>query len=314
MGRLFERTGNLKKYNMIVVTSGCSFTNCGKSWPYHINNHDVCNVGTVGAGNSYITRAAIWQCEDLLSNGIPSDEIYLIVMWSGINRKEVLSTNTNPLHSDYISNQKDRWWLSNFNPNIDEKDSVWLKSSIPDMKWTNQSVCDLFEQHWKHFYTEEESLLNTLENIIRIQNYCDSRGIKYKLSCWQNIFNKYSLLVPKGWDYENQEVFAQEIWILTWRDGEHWRDDRYWPKEMTDKISKDSPLLKDLYPQTQHLWDMIEWDNWWFYEDDQVEYGGLAEWVVMGEKHNMGMEHDPAHPSEYSHEQFAKKEVQKWIC
>ena len=46
-------------------------------------------------------------------------------------------------------------------------------------------------------------------------------------------------------------------------------------EEMTDKISKDTPLLKDLYPQTQHLWDMIDWDNWWFYEDDQVEYGGL---------------------------------------
>ena len=85
-------------------------------------------------------------------------------------------------------------------------------------------------------------------------------------------------------------------------------------EEMKDKISKDTPLLKDLYPQTQHLWDMIDWDNWWFYEDDQVEYGGLAEWVVLGEKHNMGMEHDPAHPSEYSHEQFTKKEVEKWIC
>ena len=69
--------------------------------------------------NSYITKRL--KCEDLLKNGIPSDEIYLIVMWSGINRKEVLSTNTNPLHSDYISNEKDRWWLSNFNPNIDEK-------------------------------------------------------------------------------------------------------------------------------------------------------------------------------------------------
>ena len=304
-----------------IVTSGCSFTNCGMSWPYHIQNREVYNVGSVGAGNSYITRAAIWQCEDLLKSGVPSNEIYLIVMWSGINRKEVLSTNENPAHNDYLSTggytgryEDDRWWLANYNTNIHENDSVWLKSSIPDMPWLNKYVCDLFKQYWKHFYTEEESLLNTLENIIRIQNYCDSRGIKYKLSCWQNIFNKYSLLVPKGWDYENQEVFAQEIWILTWRDGEHWRDDRYWPKEMTDKISKDTPLLKDLYPQTQHLWDMIEWDNWWFYEDDQVEYGGLAEWVVMGEKHNMGMEHDPAHPSEYSHEQFAKKEVQKWIC
>ena len=34
-----------------IITSGCSFTNCGKSWPYHIEGHEVHNVGTVGAGN-----------------------------------------------------------------------------------------------------------------------------------------------------------------------------------------------------------------------------------------------------------------------
>ena len=58
---------------------------------------------------------------------------------------------------------------------------------------------------------------------------------------------------------------------------------------------------------------MVDFDKFWFYEDDQVEYGGLAEWVVLGERHNMGMQHDPAHPSEYSHQEFAKKEVSKWI-
>jgi len=298
---------------MKIVTSGCSFTNCGKSWPYHIDNHDVYNIGTVGAGNSYISRAAIWQCEDLLNQGVPSDEIYLIVMWSGIDRFEVLSTSNSPLHKDYISGDKNRWWLSNYNQNINEEDSVWLKSSIPDMDWENQSVCDLFGQHWKYFYTEEESFLKTLESIIRVQNYCKDKGIKYKFSCWQNIFNKYSFAVPSGWAYENQEIFAQEIWIMTWRDGGHWEPDRIWPKDLNQKISKDTPLLKDIYPQTTHLWDMIDFDKFWFYEDDQVEYGGLAEWVVLGERHNMGMQHDPAHPSEYSHEQFAKMEVSEWI-
>ena len=50
-----------------IVTSGCSFTNCGMSWPFHINDRNVYNIGTVGAGNSYISRAAIWQCEDFYS-------------------------------------------------------------------------------------------------------------------------------------------------------------------------------------------------------------------------------------------------------
>ena len=72
-----------------IITSGCSFTNCGKSWPYHIEGHEVHNVGTVGAGNGYISRAAIWQCEDLIKRGIPSKDIEIIIMWSGIDRFEV---------------------------------------------------------------------------------------------------------------------------------------------------------------------------------------------------------------------------------
>ena len=85
-----------------IITSGCSFTNCGKSWPYHIEGHEVHNVGTVGAGNGYISRAAIWQCEDLIKRGIPSKDIEIIIMWSGIDRFEVLSSKENPLHKDSV--------------------------------------------------------------------------------------------------------------------------------------------------------------------------------------------------------------------
>lgn len=295
-----------------IITAGCSFTNCGKSWPYHIKEHNVYNVGAVGAGNGYISRAAIWKCENLLKKGIPPEEISLIIMWSGIDRFEVLSSKESPLHKDYISGDKNRWWLSNYNHFIKEEDSVWLKSSIPDMDWENKAVVNLMSQYWKYFYSVEESFLKTLEYILRVQHYCEVRNIKYKMCCWQNIFNQYSFKVPNGWAYENQEIFAQEIWIMTWRDGGHWEPDRVWPEDLDQKISKDTPLLRDVYPQTTHLWDMIDFDKFWFYEDDQVEYGGLAEWVVLGEKHNMGMQHDPAHPSEDSHKQFANDVILKW--
>ena len=61
------------------------------------------------------------------------------------------------------------------------------------------------------------------------------------------------------------------------------------------------------------MWDMIDWDDWWFYQDEQVEMGGLAEWVVLGERHLWGCENDPAHPTEYSHSQFTEKVVKTWI-
>ena len=226
-----------------IKTSGCSFTNCGKSWPYHIKEHDVYNVGSAGAGNGYISRAAIYQCERLLESGTNVEDIFLIVMWSGIDRFEVLSTKDSPLHRDYIGESQDRWWMSNYNQNLYERESVWLKSSIPDMDWDNRAVIDLFKQYWKYFYTEEESFLKTLEYILRVQNYCKVKNIKYKFCCWQNIFNKYSFKVPSGWEYENQELFSHEIWTMTWLDGQHWLPNRFWPTDITQKISKDTPLL-----------------------------------------------------------------------
>ena len=60
------------------------------------------------------------------------------------------------------------------------------KELLPDMVCANKSINHLTSQYWKHFYTEEESFLRTLESIIRIQNYC-KRKIKYKLSCLKYI-------------------------------------------------------------------------------------------------------------------------------
>ena len=296
-----------------IVVSGCSFTNCGMSWPYYIKDHHVYNVGAPGAGNGYISRAAIYESDRLLKEGIDNKDINVIVMWSGIDRFEVLSTSDSPLHKDYISGNKNRWWLSNYIRNIREEDSIWLKSSISYMRWENKAVRKLFSQYWKYFYNAEESFLKTLEYILRVQHYCEVRNIKYKFCSWQNIFNQYDFEVPSGYERNGQKLSGHETWIMDWFDTEHWTHNRFWPKELNQKISKDTPLLKDIYPQTTHLWDMIDFDKFWFYEDEQVEYGGLAEWVLLGAKHNMGMENDPAHPSEDSHKKFTKEVVLDWI-
>ena len=192
-----------------------------------------------------------------------------------------------------------------------ETDSTWIKSSIPYMSWDNKSVTKFLDLYWKHFYSEEESLINTFESILRTQWYLDNLGVKYTMMCWQNIFNQYSFKVPSGWArQEGDEIFGHEIWNLAWRDNKHYMPDRYWPDNATEKISRDTPLLKDIYPNTTYLWDMIDWDKWWFYEDDQVEYGGLAEWVCLKARDPWGNgEHDPGHPSPSSHKKFCEEVI-----
>ena len=302
-----------------IITGGCSFTNCGKSWPYHIDQEKygwVHNVATPGAGQAYITRSVIHQVENILNRneGLPED-ITVLVMWSGIDRFEILSTEKEtPMHKLYIEGS-DMNWLENFifidngGRRIPFKESCWLKSSTRGMQWENKPVVRLFDMYFKFFHTEEESFVRSLENILRLQWYLESKNIKYKFMCWQNIFNKYSFTVPKGYPSENGIAEGHNIWCMGWSHNE-WHDNIIWPKEIDCKISKDTPLLKDIYINSTHMWDMVDWDKWWFYEDDQVECGGLAEWIILGERHAWGNgRDDPGHPSVYSHGEFTRKVI-----
>ena len=309
----------VKKQEKHIVIGGCSFTQSTGTWPYHINQEKygwVQNVGDTGAGNSYISRSVIYEVNEQLKLGKKPEEIVVLIMWSGITRKEFLSTiRENPMHKLWIDGPHKNW-MGNFihdehwhrHPS---EDSTWIKSSIPYMTWDNKAVTKFLDLYWKHFYSEEESLINTFESILRTQWYLDGLGIKYKMMCWQNIFNQYSFKVPSGWSrQEGDEIFGHEIWNLAWRDNTQFKTDRYWPENGTGKISKDTPLLKDLYPNATYLWDMIDWDKWWFYEDEQVEYGGLAEWICLKVRDPWGNgKHDPGHPSPLSHKKFCEQVI-----
>ena len=51
------------------------------------------------------------------------------------------------------------------------------------MEWDNKDVTKFLDLYWKHFYSEEESLINTFECILKTQWYLDSLGIEYKMMC-----------------------------------------------------------------------------------------------------------------------------------
>ena len=132
--------------------------------------------------------------------------------------------------------------------------------------------------------------------------------------CWQNIFNKYSFTVPKGYPSAGEVNRGHNIWCMGWMDNHHWKPNRIFSKDITCKISKDTPLLKDIYQNSTHLWDMIDWNRWWFYEDEQIEYGGLAEWIILGKRHPFGNGYeDPGHPSEESHGVFVEEVIYKLL-
>ena len=88
---------------------------------------------------------------------------------------------------------------------------------------TTLPVVKLFDTYFKYFHTEEESFVRSLENILRLQWYLDSKDIKYKFMCWQNIFNKYSFTVPKGYPSAGEVNRGHNIWCMGWMDNHHWK-------------------------------------------------------------------------------------------
>ena len=66
-------------------------------------------------------------------------------------------------------------------------------------------------------------------------------------------------------------------------------------------------LLKDSCKWIGYLFDFVDWDNFWTYNDDKIKYGGLTQWTIS----NLPKEHwyrnkNDQHPPNYAHEQFAK--------
>ena len=74
-----------------LVISGCSFTNCAKSWPYWMPNdkYHMHLHASVGAGNTLISRGAMYRVNKLLSEGVDKKDINVLIMWSGIDRKDI---------------------------------------------------------------------------------------------------------------------------------------------------------------------------------------------------------------------------------
>ena len=38
-------------------------------------------------------------------------------------------------------------------------------------------------------------------------------------------------------------------------------------------------LLKDTFLNSTYLWDMIDFDNFWMFNNDKIKFGGLVQWV-----------------------------------
>lgn len=140
--------------------------------------------------------------------------------------------------------------------------------------------------------------LSYFENILFVQQYLKSKGIKYKFCLMQNQFSLY-----------NKSSFRQEVLQTLEKNGEHYLNQDYVNSNHIWDISNPIKIIKDL----------IDWESWWFYEnkDKNIIWGGIDEYAID----NFGVKAFPKtnsannmfhqHPDSFVYDSLIKDELMK---
>jgi len=179
-----------------LVAGGCSFTyNNEFTWVGPITDlHNLTvNVGSCAASNSYIARSVIHELDKHESTA-------LICQWSGIHRQSYYIDEDHPLYNDFKASQG-QWpdWAGDYHlPESDavENKNFWIKTGGNNI--THSGSSSLIHNHFvkpyaKYFYSHEQALVETFENILRVQYYCQSRNIKFLMFWWKKELDNYKL-------------------------------------------------------------------------------------------------------------------------
>ena len=268
----------------LLITGGCSFSaHSAKkhlAWPWHFrglyskDGYWVENTAEMAAGNGLIYRNLI---AGIQRHKKTYKDIAVAVMWSNPNRFELLiDRETNGFNSMY----KDFFDSSNFSNQIlnnghaaTHQVSNWLKSGGGFGHWHHDNMyADLLHKNYlKYIHSDKLQFLKTVENIVHLQQYCELYKIPLINFTWENIFQG------------TNDIHGSNV-----------EDDK-----------SEFELCIESVPTARHLWEMVNWDNWWFYG----KYGGLKEYCI-----NSGFSYENGnHPCTNCQLTFAQEVVKKEV-
>jgi len=275
---------------MKVLTGGCSFTAHqvpkNLAWPNHLD-HDVTNTAEMASGNTIIL--------DRIMSKLDSTFDYCIVMWSSPYRIELLF---NKEHSDYskiVDKMKDSHAISNYQltgvPHKVHNESNWLRIGGGYGRWKFDvgEVDDILEVYYKYIHNLEYQFIQTLKSIVFLQNYCKINSIKLINTCWNNIFDIVKEVDVRATG-SNDFVTPESM------------------QRLKDGSFIQSPII-DWYPNARQWYDMIDWSNWLFYENEYVKRGGLGEYAIIECNDNYEKGMHPSSNSQNSWASFIEKRI-----
>ena len=254
-----------------ILTTGCSFTNFRTTWSDYLEvstDTEVINVGYKGSSNDIILRGIITNVEKLLQQNRKVDVV--LIQLTTMERKYMINSGNFEMSPPAQNFMKSTWssWFMPMNEGFKNSQEFW-------------------KTYWENIHSDELHFFELLEKIFLVQTYLKSKNIKYRMFCGWDLFT----------DSKGKDIFS--------------KDKPY------ENINNE--LLKDKFTYCKadthnsefgikSYWDMIDWDKWWFFENEKIKYGGITEWSQYNLEKDKWYQ-DDLHPSFDAHKKFNEEVI-----
>jgi hypothetical protein len=248
-----------------LVTSGCSFSdNVDLRWPHYLSkclDIQLLNMGQGSSGNDWISKTIIYQTNLLLNRGVLPGEILVIPMWTSPARRGLFVSRQETKNFEELYHPNNRISFLGDAPEQESADGYILGSLSCNY---SDEILNFKKGAILTYFPKEALAIESYEHFLRVQWFCHAYGIPILNVSWMDILH-----------YPNYEYNT-------------------YPNQIQ------SPLTKDLYRNVAHLYHMIDFSRWVFWNNT----GGMYEYVY---DNKLGFHTDNFHPSLKGHAIFAEE-------
>lgn len=272
----------------------------------------VIDLHSMSLGSRFQSISIIETVDKLITSGANPNDIFVICEFSEIDRSDIVIQNDflvecidNAVHTEIVNGTEHKFEPIEYPTFLTIKHSEYTKKIIPNLKvkkffagdyakFNNyyiifpekgcqptfpnsaiQSVLDSYVDHMnidikitdnykeavdKINIEHTNRAINYFQNILTTEQYLKSKGVKYKF-CLIN--NQFSLHDENG---------LQSNKLSKVVNGEHYLNQDY----------VNSKQIWEINSMVNILYNMIDWSNWWFYEnkDKNIIWGGIDEYAI----------------------------------
>lgn len=303
---------NLKDYKFIV-SSGCSYgvmmKNLFFNYTYLENvynkfngdrleyNYDKDKIIFLGAGlpsqsSEWASHSVQYIIDKLLKLNVNPENIYCFVEWTQYDRvtnatenfidlskteiDSVLSPHTNKFTDELAKHLNIRSLLKLPNIGIIDECAYINSNSLLPSQIENIFGVDGKVMHEKHFKIHQQTtnvslLKNYFNNILSLQNYLKLNDIQYNFCNMQSEFDGW---IQTGFEYQQKIKYGRKYHKY------HIANNSIKQNLNYENVKNDGIHVLKAYPQISHLYNLIDFTNWWFYKEDGFEFGGIDEYFL----------------------------------